>query len=397
MINRNYPQTQRGPYARQAYISGFLIALCLWSTLAAQPLAPQPPWPRVGPGLEYHHIRRGNQPWSVHVLKIDRSHRELTFTTQLARGHIFDLAPVSQQIRQLPENLGEPLAAVNGDFFRIRPGPYRGDPLGLHIVRGELVSSPIGTSFWLDPCGLPHIEEVTPRFRAVGPGDLNLTFTLNQQRLPDKAVLYTPTLGPSTRTSSGRELILEQVDDKPWLPLRPGGRYQARLKAIRQQGNTPLSPDIMVLSIGPGLDKNLPPIRVGDQITLSLRTHPDLTGVQTALGGGPILLRQGKPRTWKSPQPRHPRTVVAWNREFIFLFVVDGRQPGLSIGMTYPEMATMLLQLGCQEALNLDGGGSSTFWLDGRLMNSPSDGRERHVANALILTRLNEKTTSPPK
>lgn len=67
------------------------------------------------------------------------------------------------------------------------------------------------------------------------------------------------------------------------------------------------------------------------------------------------------------------------------MVVVDGRQEPLSVGMTYPELASLMKRLGCAYAMNLDGGGSSTLWLDGHIMNSPSDGRERRVANSLIV------------
>jgi exopolysaccharide biosynthesis protein len=55
--------------------------------------------------------------------------------------------------------------------------------------------------------------------------------------------------------------------------------------------------------------------------------------------------------------------------------------------MTLPELADFMHKLGCTEAMNLDGGGSTTFWLNGKVMNSPSDGHERHIANGLILVK----------
>ena len=67
--------------------------------------------------------------------------------------------------------------------------------------------------------------------------------------------------------------------------------------------------------------------------------------------------------------------------------VVDGRQVDLSNGMTFAEQAKMMQDFGCTEALNIDGGGSSTFWLGGKIMNSPSDGRERSIANGLIVVQ----------
>lgn len=89
--------------------------------------------------------------------------------------------------------------------------------------------------------------------------------------------------------------------------------------------------------------------------------------------------------TWSGFQRRHPRSAIGWNDRWLYLVEVDGRQGGLSVGMTFPELAAYLVRLGCREAVNLDGGGSSTLWLLGRVMNSPSDGMERPVANGLVV------------
>ncbi len=72
----------------------------------------------------------------------------------------------------------------------------------------------------------------------------------------------------------------------------------------------------------------------------------------------------------------------------LLIVTVDGRQPGYSEGMTLSEFAKFLLSLGCTDAMNLDGGGSTTMVVRGRIVNSPSDGSERKVANALALFSL---------
>ena len=82
---------------------------------------------------------------------------------------------------------------------------------------------------------------------------------------------------------------------------------------------------------------------------------------------------------------RHPRSAIGWNKEHIYLVVVDGRQLRLSAGMTFPELADYLVKLGCEEALGLDGGGSATCWAYGSVVNSPSQGHERPSANALVV------------
>ena len=85
---------------------------------------------------------------------------------------------------------------------------------------------------------------------------------------------------------------------------------------------------------------------------------------------------------------RHPRSIIGWNTEFLFLVVVDGRAPQVAVGMTYSELAKLAQDLGCTEALNLDGGGSSTLWANGRVLNTPSDQAQRLVANALVLVEV---------
>ena len=68
--------------------------------------------------------------------------------------------------------------------------------------------------------------------------------------------------------------------------------------------------------------------------------------------------------------------MIGWNDNYLYFIVVDGRQL-FSIGMTYPEMAALVKEYGCVEAVELDGGGSSTIWAMGKILNSPSDLRPR--------------------
>jgi exopolysaccharide biosynthesis protein len=103
-----------------------------------------------------------------------------------------------------------------------------------------------------------------------------------------------------------------------------------------------------------------------------------------------MLVENGLPVPHKS-RTRHPRTVVGLNanRSKLVIMVVDGRRPGISVGMSYSELATEMTRLGCREALNLDGGGSSVMAVRDaatgtfRILNHPSDGHERAVASAL--------------
>lgn len=90
---------------------------------------------------------------------------------------------------------------------------------------------------------------------------------------------------------------------------------------------------------------------------------------------------------FSSMTERHPRTAIGWNEDYFFLVEVDGRQRNLSVGMTLNELASFLIEIGCREAVNLDGGGSATLWYNGKVQNRPCDGYERPIANSLIVLK----------
>ena len=113
-----------------------------------------------------------------------------------------------------------------------------------------------------------------------------------------------------------------------------------------------------------------------------------------AIGGAPILIKDGGIRISNEAEAipldmtiaRHPRTAIGWSGgRRLILFVCDGRQPLWSMGQTLPELANTLRDLGCVEALNLDGGGSTTFVVQNNTLNHPSDGRERNVSSIFAI------------
>ena len=104
---------------------------------------------------------------------------------------------------------------------------------------------------------------------------------------------------------------------------------------------------------------------------------------------GPLLIRDSlaqKLPEMKFSNMRHPRTCVGITNESIIFITIDGRSE-LAEGMNLMEVQEFLLELGCVDAINLDGGGSTSMWtFDKGLVNIPSDIRgERSVANALLI------------
>ncbi|RYY21300.1 MAG: phosphodiester glycosidase family protein [Chitinophagaceae bacterium] len=117
--------------------------------------------------------------------------------------------------------------------------------------------------------------------------------------------------------------------------------------------------------------------------------------METAIGGGPVLIQNSKVRiTNKEEQmfvngenDRHPRTAMGYTKNGnLIILLIQGRFPGEAEGATLREEAEILLNLGCVEALNLDGGGSSSMLINGRQTIRPSDkGLERPVPGIFMV------------
>lgn len=140
----------------------------------------------------------------------------------------------------------------------------------------------------------------------------------------------------------------------------------------------------------------------GDTVRVLLATLPRIQRRATPamiIGGWPRILRDGRNVAGdaatvegtisRNAEARHPRTAVGFSRDSstLFLFVVDGRSEN-SGGMTLIELANKMRQLGAWNAMNFDGGGSTTMVIDGVLVNKPSDKEgERAVGNSLMVVK----------
>jgi hypothetical protein len=356
------------------------------------------------PGVTYTNIMVEEVPWSIHLVRLERNNGALLLETRHANGGAIGMSPLSAQATGAGAEAEWPLAAVNGGFYT-RMGPFAGYPRGLQIVGSELLSSPSGAaSFWIDVLGEPHLDRITSQFEIVWPDGRKTPFGLNGECDQENIQLYTSAAGTNTHTAGCRDLILERSEGARWLPLRPGRDYTARVREARIGGSTPIAPGTLVLSIGAAAAPRFQAFGPGAILHISTATSPSLTGARTGLSAGPMLVHQGRPLEIRataddtyeisSMLERHPRTAVGWNQRCYYLVQVDGRQKDLSVGMTLTELSAWLVKQGCEEALNLDGGGSSSLWFDGRLRSSPCDGYERNIANSVMVIRKPTGSTS---
>lgn len=285
------------------------------------------------------------------------------------------------------------LVAVNGDFYI----PNTGEPLGAVVIFGELARSP----------NLSHHQLTVGRDGTLSAGPLDWNATLaptdlrsleidgvNVTRQADQIVLYTPRFGPATETNPfGAELVAEVV--RPPGPVLIGQTALVRLVELKEGvGDTPIPSTGMVLSGHGDGAKALAELwsrvnegKAASQALLRIESEPEAA---ESVGATPILVRDGKP--WFSNDPNnfvrglHPRTIVGWNASGeVLLVTVDGRQPGYSRGMSLAEAADLMIGLGATEAINLDGGGSTTFVVNGQVLNRPSDRAVRRNGDERIV------------
>lgn len=288
------------------------------------------------------------------------------------------------------------LAAINAGFFLIPSG----DPSGIYKLQGQLVSDtkrPRGAVGILrDGFGQRLLfgrvaATMTLRMPRRGRVDTVVEIAgVDTTRRRDRLTLFTPAYHQHTDTpATGLEWVVQGQ------PLRVTSGPLAA-------GKTPIPRDGYVLSFGgtrppPALQS----LRIGSRADLDTNytaidgAEAEWEKAEAIVGGAGLLLRDGRLITdWKVEQlsptfahTRHPRTLIGTQADgTIWLVTVDGRQPRLSAGMSLFELRALVRRLALRNALNLDGGGSTTMWVAGKIVNSPSDvAGVRKVSDALVV------------
>jgi hypothetical protein len=272
------------------------------------------------------------------------------------------------------------VAGVNGDFFDIGD---TGAPLGVgrDRERGLLHGRRSGwnSAFYVSRHGVPRIGVLQTHARVRNRPGLTITNVNSPEVAVGGIGLYTPRWGHA----AGYRVTGGQRHDVRMVVVREGRVVR---NTNRLASGTPVRGTVLV-GRGPGA-RQLYGLKPGARVRVStwLDGRPRM-----AVTGNQFLVRDGLV-TVVDDREMHPRTAIGIDRDSrtLILLAVDGRQ-SFSRGYTMVELAEKMIDLGAEAALNLDGGGSTTM-LAGRpgerpsLVNSPSDGVERSVANAVVVT-----------
>ena len=279
------------------------------------------------------------------------------------------------------------LLAINGDFFS------RGVPVGGLISDGHPLRSPITRpQVVIDDAGRASLDDhaaldgvlvaLYPRHVAgvVLPlqDEHELTVdAINVARAAGRIVAYTPVFGPRTETAANGAELVAAVGS-----VTLGQRAHLHVVSFHEGGNSVVRAGTIVLSgSGAGaaaLRALWRDVRSGAASADAWIRFDADRPASMSMAGNPVVLRAGGdayPRSRASLiRSRNPRTIIAWTKGGdILLVTVDGRRSRRSNGMNLREAAAFLRALGATDALNLDGGGSTTMVAGGKVLNVPSD------------------------
>ena len=370
-----------------------ICAICACAgVLSAQEFKP------VHDGVEYAEVVRqiGGQPVKMNLLRLDLT------KVRLDLAHAMD-ASIGVETTSVIATRHRAIAAINAGFFRLDKSPYLGDPAGLFVVNGKLLSEavPGRIALWINERDGRNIVGMS-RVLVVGRiriGDHVRQLTgIDRERKKDDLVMYTPEFGPSTMTNSeGCEIVVER---------------NRIISISKNKGNSSIPGKGFVISATGELSDLLVGRRIGERVNFGTQLQnaaaPAVNKANTKLTGDivsgvPQLIKDGDiDITWEQEktsksfvETRHPRTAVAKLKDGKFLMItVDGRSES-SGGIGLYDLANVMLEFGAVDAMNLDGGGSTTMYLDGKVVNHPSDKEgERKVSDAIVVTLRTGKKKS---
>lgn len=272
------------------------------------------------------------------------------------------------------------IVAINGTFFK----PQTGVPLGTLMINKKMYTGPI-----YDRVALGIFDSGYDMARI----QLNATLktwnttirvdNINQPRtLSTHVLVYTPEWGKTAPPCPkyGKQIAIK--DNKI-------------INASTSQLTIPKNGFVVV---GPAQQLNK--IEQTQDVKLDLATMPEWTDVNHIISGGPYLVKKGQTYIDISEQKlnaiggRNPRTAVGYTaNNNLIIVTVDGREKG-SIGMTLTELANFMKAIGCYNAMNLDGGGSTVLYVNGQVVNHPQVKGGIALSNALTLNKVNNYTSA---
>ncbi|SIS42605.1 phosphodiester glycosidase family protein [Salimicrobium flavidum] len=333
------------------------------------------------------------------------------------------LATLTEQAQRMSHPGNRVVGGVNGSFFHFSHPYGNGMPAYFVMNKSKIdrlgaVSSDPGdyfhdpAAFGMDKGGEPVIGDFELDMQFTYKNEQRTVDTMNTARGAGEAVVYSQSYRYDyTRTNTyGMEVVIENTNKSiEGGEVEFGDTITGEITSVRHYGDSEyatIPEEGYVLSFGGwSLSKEYEEMKVGETVSLNVDIADKWKSTSFMLGSGPKLVQNGRvdismqDSSYRYTQ-RAPRTAVGTNADGseVFLVTVDGRQSN-ALGMTMEEFAVYLREQGVYNAINLDGGGSTQMaarnhaYIYPTIKNTPSDGRQRSIANTLLATVNNGEET----
>jgi len=354
----------------------------------------------VAPGVSHINLRASNSGGNqnIQAIEFDPKSEYTELRAGKSQGYVWSTQTVNKIANNMSdtENGGDvAVAAINGDFFTFGVGV----PHGIFIEDGIILSTPpqyyaaFGLTYDNEPFIVRHGTILDKEFRIngvlVNVAGINMAHSKDSESI----MLYTEEYARGTKTGSETYELRCSINSGE---VRHGDTLNFTVVEINDSvGNTTLGDGYVVLSAqGAQSIATLKQLAVGDTLDMSFRFNEFWSNVKFAIGGIELLLKDGEVYS-TSDSSNQPRTSIGIREDgTVVMATIDGRKAAGSVGMSYKTAAEAMRALGCKDALNLDGGGSTTFVLrtpgamETSVVNNVSGGSPRQVANALVLMNV---------
>ena len=280
-----------------------------------------------------------------------------------SRSKISDIAKREQAI-----------VAINGGYFK----PQTGVPLGTLMIDKKVYTGPIydRVAMGIFDKGFEMARVQMNASVETNIGGLKIDNVNQPRMLSVHTIVYTQDWGeyspPSPRY--GKQLVIED------------GRL---VRVSRERCKIPENGFVIV-----GAEKNLDTIIKAKRFKLKIRMNPEWKEVNHIISGGPYLVKDGEVFVDMTAQKlasvggRNPRTAIGYTKDNnLIMLTADGRE-GASIGLTLTELANLMKELGCINAMNLDGGGSTVMYVNGQVVNKPAVWGGIPLSHTLVIKKV---------
>ncbi len=280
--------------------------------------------------------------------------------------------PNKRTVRNIAQRTNS-IVAINGGFFK----PQTGVPLGTLMIDKKIYTGPIYDRVALGIFKDGYdVGRVQLDGKIIGNNHEIKIDNINQPRMLSSYILaYTRDWGKYAPVSPQYGVQLQIVGNK-----------------ITAASANPLSiPENGYVFVGP--KSKLGKLFGADYVDVEIKTNPKWENVQHIISGGPYLLKDNQifidmtAQKLQSIGGRNPRTAIGYTEDNnLVLVAVDGRE-GSSVGLTLVELAKLMKTLGCTNAINLDGGGSTVMYIKGQIVNHPHQPGGIALSNALVISK----------